>query len=149
MVNSSYNIQMIPIIQEMTEPKDKEYAGVLLQVNQKFLLCKRAPTAGKYPNIWSIPSGHVDPGERTKSAAIRELEEETEIKIKDCTLATIARDVGIKNGQAGNMFIYHKILPEEITPIIDEEHSDWGYFTKNHLPSPMWDKISNLIINLS
>jgi ADP-ribose pyrophosphatase YjhB (NUDIX family) len=145
----SYNIKMLNIIQEMIEPTEKEYAGVLIQVGKKFLLCKRSPTAGKYPNIWSIPSGHVDPGERTKPAAIRELEEETQIKIKDCTLATIARDVGRKNGEAGNMFIYHKILPQEVTPVIDQEHSDWGYFTKNDLPSPMWDAISQLVISLS
>jgi len=142
-------MRMLELIKEMTELDEKEYAGVLIQVGKKFLLCKRAPTAGKYPNIWSIPSGHVDPGERTKEAAIRELEEETQIKIKDCTLATIARDVGKRNGSTGNMFIYHKILPTEVTPIIDQEHSAWGYFTKTHLPSPMWDKISDLVISLS
>ena len=148
MIKNSYNIKMLQIIKEMVEPGEKEYAGVLLQVGKKFLLCKRAPNAGKYPNVWSIPSGHVDPGERTKPAALRELEEETQIKIKDCTLAKIARDVGRKNGQPGNMFIYHKILPEEVTPILDTEHTDWGYYSKHDLPSPMWDEISELIINL-
>lgn len=149
MQNLPYNIKMLQIVQEMVEVEKKEYAGVLIQVSKKFLLCKRAPSAGKYPNIWSIPSGHVDPGERPKPAAIRELEEETQIKIKDCTLATIAKDVGRKNGEGGIMFIYHKILKEEIEPVIDQEHSDWGYFTKDNLPSPMWDAISNLIISLS
>jgi 8-oxo-dGTP pyrophosphatase MutT (NUDIX family) len=142
-------MKMVTILNEMVGTGEKEYAGVLLQVGNRFLLCKRAPTAGKYPNIWSIPSGHVDPGERTKEAAMRELEEETQIKIKDCTLASIARDVGKKNGKPGNMFIYHKILPEEITPIIDQEHSDWGYFTARDLPAPMWSAIKELVVSLS
>jgi len=142
-------MNIITILQEMVEKGENEYAGVLLQVRDRFLLCKRSPNAGKYPNIWSIPSGHVDPGERTKEAAMRELEEETHIKIKDCTLAKVARDVGRKNGKPGNMFIYHHILPNEITPIIDQEHSDWGYFTRSNLPTPLWDEISNLVISLS
>jgi len=144
-----YNIKMLKIIQEMVELEEKQYAGVLIKVKNKFLLCKRSPNAGKYPNIWSIPSGHVDSGERTKEAAIRELAEETEIKIKDCTLLSIARDAGRKNGKPGNMFIYLKELNSEVEPVIDQEHSEWGYFTKNNLPSPMWDEISKLVINLS
>tara|TARA_Y100000034_G_C6713913_1_gene315475 strand:+ start:123 stop:545 length:423 start_codon:yes stop_codon:yes gene_type:complete len=139
---------MVTIIEEMVEIGEKEYAGVLLQVQKEFLVCKRSPNAGKYPNIWSIPSGHVDPGERPKPAAIRELWEETQIKIKDCTLLSIARDAGRKNGKGGNMFIYHKVLKEKIEPVLDQEHTEWRYVTKNDIPSPMWDEISKLIINL-
>lgn len=43
----------------------------------KFLLIQHT-----YNHQWSLPKGHVDPGEPTLDAAIREVEEETGIKCK-------------------------------------------------------------------
>lgn len=34
------------------------------------------------PNSWVLPGGHIDPGESLENAVVRELEEETGIKIQ-------------------------------------------------------------------
>ncbi|MFX0042848.1 MAG: NUDIX hydrolase [Candidatus Hodarchaeota archaeon] len=61
--------------------------GVLLIRNNTLLLVKRKfdPDAGS----WSIPGGHLDLGEKVKSAAEREGFEETGFKVKVSKLAGI------------------------------------------------------------
>lgn len=53
----------------------KLVAGCVLQKNGKYLLVQeKLPKAyGK----WNLPAGHVDPGESTVDAAVREVQEET------------------------------------------------------------------------
>ncbi|HSW74725.1 MAG TPA: NUDIX hydrolase [Candidatus Saccharimonadales bacterium] len=53
----------------------KLVAGCLLQKDGKYLLVQE-----KLPKVygkWNLPAGHVDPGESTINAAVREVEEET------------------------------------------------------------------------
>jgi len=46
------------------------------KTKRKFLLMRHA-------NRWDLPKGHIDPGEKKKQCALRELEEETSITSKD------------------------------------------------------------------
>ena len=39
-------------------------------------------------------------------------------------------------------------IEEEIEPVIDEEHSDWGYFSKDELPQPITIELQNDILNV-
>lgn len=60
----------------MSNPQTlKLVAGCILQKDGKFLLVQeKLPKAyGK----WNLPAGHVDPGESTVDAAVREVQEET------------------------------------------------------------------------
>lgn len=61
--------------------------GVLLVRNKHLLLVKRKyhPDAG----YWSIPGGHLELGERTQDAAVREAHEETGFKTRVTKLAGI------------------------------------------------------------
>lgn len=61
--------------------------GIMMVRNNHLLLIKRKynPDAG----YWSIPGGHLDLGERTQTAAERELLEETGFKVKVTKLAGI------------------------------------------------------------
>ena len=54
-------------------------AGVIVECGDKYLLLdRRNPPPG-----FACPAGHVDEGEESKVAAIREVYEETGIKLKD------------------------------------------------------------------
>ncbi len=44
--------------------------------------------AGKYRRVWALPKGRVEPGERHKETAVREVKEETGIE------AAVIRDLG-------------------------------------------------------
>ncbi len=61
--------------------------GIMFVRDNQLLLIKRKynPDAG----YWSIPGGHLDLGERTKTAAEREAYEETGFKVKVTKLAGI------------------------------------------------------------
>ena len=61
--------------------KMEKLAGIILIVNNKILLVQSNKNKD-LDNQWSIPKGKIDKGERELDCAIRELEEETGIKIK-------------------------------------------------------------------
>lgn len=46
----------------------------------EFLLVKRAESKKEHPDLWEFPGGNVDKGETPREAALRELEEETNLK---------------------------------------------------------------------
>lgn len=61
--------------------KMKKSAGVIIILDQsKVLLCH--PTNAKWFGSYSFPKGQIDSGETEIQAAIRELEEETSVKIR-------------------------------------------------------------------
>ncbi|KAG5856492.1 hypothetical protein ANANG_G00008520 [Anguilla anguilla] len=56
--------------------------AVLLQsVDQKVLLTRRAANLRIFPNVWVPPGGHVELDERLLDAGLRELREETGLKL--------------------------------------------------------------------
>ncbi|KAJ8290061.1 hypothetical protein GJAV_G00008290 [Gymnothorax javanicus] len=56
--------------------------AVLLQtVNEKILLTRRASNLRIFPNVWVPPGGHVELDERLLDAGLRELREETGLKL--------------------------------------------------------------------
>ncbi|KAM9309229.1 nucleoside diphosphate-linked moiety X motif 17 isoform 1-T2 [Pholidichthys leucotaenia] len=56
--------------------------AVLLQTaNQRVLLTRRAKELRIFPNVWVPPGGHVEPDEMLLDAGLRELEEETGLKL--------------------------------------------------------------------
>lgn len=110
-------------------------AGVLIQYKDEYLLCQRA--SGK----WSIPKGHLKKGEGSVDAAIRELKEETGIDVWPGYLSQVAKTT---NEEGGNFKIYKYEVSKKLTPTLNEEHVDYGYFTKNNLPEPL-DKSLNFL----
>lgn len=59
------------------------YADVLLFRGSKLLILQRAGDQGNHTDEWCIPGGHVDAGENFRTAAQRELLEETGIDIPE------------------------------------------------------------------
>ncbi|MGV9425801.1 NUDIX domain-containing protein [Streptomyces sp. NPDC003656] len=53
----------------------------LLRDGNKVLLCHRSPRRRRYPDVWDLPGGHVEPGELPGAALVRELREELGIEV--------------------------------------------------------------------
>ena len=129
--------------------KNHKLAGTLLQVGNEFLLCKRAPDQGTLANHWTVPSGHVEPGESPRQGAIREFQEETQISLSvdHNEMGLLSESPSISN--TGTYYLYHAKAPKQLTPTLDDEHTDWGYFTVDSLPEPISSDIAKWISKLS
>ncbi|XP_067169651.1 nucleoside diphosphate-linked moiety X motif 17 isoform X2 [Apteryx mantelli] len=72
-------------------PGDRGVAAavaVLLQAStRRVLLTRRAATLAVFPNVWVPPGGHVEPGEELLDVGLRELEEETGLRLEAGTFS--------------------------------------------------------------
>lgn len=104
---------------------------VLNKDQTKLLLGKRknAFRAGWY----GTPGGRINPGEPTQKSAIRELEEETGVKVDKLRYLGIAKEF-----QDGFDFIHFGFVCEqhkgEIKNQEPEKCEGWEWFGLNHLP---------------
>lgn len=111
----------------------KEYAGIIVRAKDKCLLCKRSPEQNSLPNIWSVPSGHVEENETPIQGAVREFYEETSLT------PSMLKPVSIMYN--GNESRVHLFLMDVNTPIIPnlkvaidgDEHTECGYFNSKQL----------------
>ncbi|OBR94359.1 putative hydrolase YutF [Clostridium ragsdalei P11] len=123
-------------------------AGIIFDKSQRVLLMKRTDNG-----LWGIPSGHVEPGETVEEAIIREINEETGLKVK------VNRLIGIYSDPVSQVFSYpngkinHFIttcfecevvggnLIKEGEETLDVNYFDFNYLPKNLLPMhPRWLK---------
>lgn len=96
----------------------------------EFLLVKRAETKETDPGKWEFPGGGVEDDETPKQAALRELEEETDLKGKI-----------IRTGDSGSVELDRGVL--EIHPFLavvrktdvdlSREHSDYKWMKKERI----------------
>lgn len=63
----------------MIAPRVQVVAGVLRR-NGRLLLFHRRPDRTHYPDVWDLPGGHVEVGESTIDALVRELAEELGVR---------------------------------------------------------------------
>ena len=118
----------------------KRYVGVLVKVGDKCLLCKRNKK-GSFPGMWSVPAGKIEDGEGTRSAAVREFKEETDLDINPDLLkfnGILPRQTRDGKHFKGLMFLYTYSTDEVLTPDLEnakdgEEHTECRYFTKDGL----------------
>ena len=105
----------------------KVVAGSLVIQNDKFLLCKRAiePSYGK----WTFPSGYLDQSETPEEGAVREAQEEVNIKIK---LQSLFGVVTVKEKNLIQFIFIAKQVSKTFKPGI--ETLDAKYFSYNEVP---------------
>ena len=117
----------------------KRIGGVVVKSNDKVLLVKRSEGAGKYPNFWAVPMGHVEENESFKEGAAREFKEETMLDIDSNSLVYLST---LEDSNYNRILkLYTVELSNKPEPKLDEEHSDWGYFDVKSLPHPIEDKL--------
>lgn len=127
--------------------KQKRYSGVLVNYNDKFLLCKRN-LKDSYPGVWSIPGGQIENGEESLEAAVREFFEETSIDLDSGNLKFIGivpRNTDLDENHLSYMYIYYinsddKIIPNLDLSIDGQEHTECGYFSLKDMENMDVDK---------
>jgi len=76
----------------------------IIPLNEKVVMIRRArpPFAGK----WSLPGGHLEFGERLKEAVIREVKEESNLKVRAKRLVGFKNFIGQDNGRLFHYIIF-------------------------------------------
>ena len=117
----------------------KRYAGVLVKNKNKVLLCKRSPKESM-PGVWSIPSGHIEEGESPLDGALREFEEETNIKLPNkLQLIGFINRYKKDKTKKGMVYVFYYESDKELIPDLTKakdghEHTKCEYFSKKDLP---------------
>ena len=60
---------------------EHEVAAAIIVRGHSVLLCHRHPNRRWYPNVWDVPGGHIEPGESSAAAVVREVREELGVAI--------------------------------------------------------------------
>ena len=127
------------LIKELNIEKPKKIGGVVVKAEGQVLLVRRSETAGKYPNFWAVPMGHVEDGEKMIQGAHREFQEETMLDIDINSLVYLDT---LKDSKYNRIVgLYTIELPNKPKPKLDDEHSEWGYYDVNSLPRPIEDNL--------
>lgn len=97
------------------------------------LLVHRSPTRADFPNVWDLPGGHIEAGESTEQAIMRELHEELDIFVHPAHVETIARPlIATPNLHVAACRIHH--WQGEPVNACPAEHDQIDWFTLDDLP---------------
>lgn len=90
--------------------------GIIKQ-NEKFLVMRVNKT-----DYYHIPGGHVEIGETSKDAVIREIKEEIGCEVKSATLFAIQENFWLRNEKkCHGIEFYYVVEPKELMEQIDHE----------------------------
>lgn len=115
--------------------------------NHELLVQKRNPYKKTFPNLWAISvAGHVDSGETSRQAAIRELKEEVDLDVKEEELEylfTIKRVQPYHDSYIrvmDDVYLLHRNIDVEKTKLQVEELTDIKYVYYQYLENIFKEK---------
>lgn len=108
--------------------------------NKELLVQKRNPNKKTFPNLWAISvAGHVDSGETSREAALRELKEEVNLDVEDSELEYLFTIKRIQPHEGSfirvfdDVYLLHKNIDVEKTKLQVEELTDIKYVYYQYL----------------
>jgi 8-oxo-dGTP diphosphatase len=120
--------------------------GVFVCRGGEILLGKRKNAHGE--GEWSLPGGHLEPGESFRDCCIREVKEETGIDISDRMIEfeDLTNDLFPKEGlHYVTLFFYVEVIGAEAKLMEPEKCEEWKWFYKNKLPKPLFAPLKHFL----
>ena len=107
------------MLDERNEDSTSIAKAAILFKNNQILLLKRSSTNKKFAEEWDLPGGHIKMRENAIDGLIREVEEETGVRISK-------RDVqSLSVSENKTFYLVRKdTMPDEIVIKLSDEHSD-------------------------
>lgn len=106
---------------------------LILRKEGKVLLSLRQNT-GWSDGLYSLPSGHLEPGEMAKSAMVREAQEEIGVHIKQEDLQPVLTMMVITDWERVNFFFVADAWTGEITNMELEKCGGLDWYPLDNLP---------------
>jgi ADP-ribose pyrophosphatase YjhB (NUDIX family) len=129
--------------------------AIIVNKEQKYLFAQMAADHGVYPNQWGIIGGGVDPDEEIDHAVIREIREESNLKVhhlrrlffSDARRQKLLRGVGLED-QYLLFLIYEAQTFGEVK--LNDEWQKFGWFTEDealklNLNQPTRENFNNYV----
>ena len=131
--------------QELMNTKQKQVVGGVLikceTTDRIFLLLRNDKTP-----IWSLMSGGIDEGENIIDGIKREMYEELFVKPNDIIFKKIkVEQIPNKNRE---FHYFEGFTNREFKPILDHENLNYGWFSKDNIPSPLYKGLAEKIANI-
>jgi 8-oxo-dGTP diphosphatase len=118
--------------------------GVLIRRDNKVLLGKRKNAHGE--GSWCAPGGHLEGGESFEECALREIEEEVGVKVKNLKFASVTNDVfEVEQKHYITVFMVADFESGEVVVKEPDKCEKWEWFEWNKLPEPLFLPNINLI----
>jgi 8-oxo-dGTP diphosphatase len=118
--------------------------GVVVLRDGKFLVMQRKGSHGA--GTWSVPGGWMELGESFEEASVREIEEETGMKIKNISFVALTNNIMLDEG-VHSLTVWMKADWEKGEPIImePEKCTDQKWVDFNILPKPLFRGLELLL----
>lgn len=117
-------------------------AGILFRTRGPLYFLLQRKDSGE----WAQPGGHLEGDETPEDAAVRECVEE----IGGCPdgLRWAIRRNSIPKGK-GVFTCFLQDVERPFEPVLNDEHTNWGWFAPDQLPEPMHRKVAETIERVS
>lgn len=118
-------------------------AVIIKNDNGEVLMMKRNGSHGSHK--WGFPGGKLEFFETFEDCAIRETKEETNIDVFDINVVDITNDFFHEDElHYVTIFVTGSALSYDAVIMEPNKFSDIGWFSKENLPSELFDPINNL-----
>lgn len=117
--------------------------GVLVLREGRVLLGQRKGSHGA--GTWALPGGHLEFGETVAQCAVREVLEETGLRINAVTPAPYTNDVfEAEDKHYVTLFVAAHSAVGEPALFEPDKCSEWRWFRWSELPSPLFQPLATL-----
>lgn len=124
------------------EHRPKVGVGVIVIKNNKVLLGKRKSAHGE--GTWSFPGGHLEFQESWEDCARREVEEETNLKIKNIRFGAVTNDF-FENKHYVTILMVTDYDSGDLKTMEPDKCEQWDWFSWDRFPEPLFIPIKNLL----
>jgi 8-oxo-dGTP diphosphatase len=108
-------------------------ANVFIRNNDKYLVLRRSPLKKYAPGVVHPVGGKVDLGENPYTAAVREVEEETGVQIKNVRLEAVVQELTPVKGERYNWLIFHFSADYDSGDVIATEEGELVWLTADEM----------------